>query len=171
MKAKLERIDTMLQTKLSVVKALDEQVLEICKTTDILKKVEDADEIESRVLDMRNLIPENRTKSFSKAKNISKNGAVNHEKLATTNEIHSPNLMEFQSRQTIQNLESQASLSPGTSSVVQQTSDLHGGNLLVEQSNILAHQNTASFGGGGVGGSNYSRSDLPKLGLPKFKEI
>ena len=41
---------------------------------------------------------------------------------------------------------------------------MHGGNLLVEQSSVPAHQNTSSFGG-----SNYSRSKLPKLVLPKFK--
>ena len=124
LKARLQTIDAMLQTKLTVVKALDEQVLELCETAEISKEVEDADEIESRVLDMRNLIAENRTKSLAKAKNTSKNGAVNHETLATTNEIQSPNLIEFESQQTIHNLETQASSSPGTSSVEQQTPDL-----------------------------------------------
>ena len=83
LKARLQTIDTMLQTKLTVVKALDEQVLELCKTTEISKEVEEADEIESCVLGMRNLIAENRTKSLLKAKNISKNGAVSHKTLAT----------------------------------------------------------------------------------------
>ena len=145
LKARLQTIDTMLQAKLTVVKTLDEQVLELCETAEISKEVDEADEIESRVLDMRNLIAENRTKFLLKAKSISTNGAVNHETSATTSvESEVP-------QQTLQNLESQATSSSGMSSVV-------------EQSNLPFHQNATS-----LGGSNYSRSKLPKLVLPKFK--
>ena len=148
----------MLQAKLTVVKTLDEQVLELCETAEISKEVDEADEIESRVLDMRNLIAENRTKFLLKAKNISTNGAVNHETSATASvESEVP-------QQTLQSLESQATSSSGMSSVVEQSSDSHGSNSLVEQSNLPVHQNATS-----LGGSNYSRSKLPKLVLPKFK--
>ena len=95
---------------------------------------------------MRNLIAKNRTKFLLKAKNISTNGAVNHETSATSVESEVP-------QQTLQNLESQATSSSGMSSVVEQSSDSHGSNLLVEQSNLPVHQNATS-----LGGSNYSRS-------------
>ena len=157
-KARLQTVDTMLQAKITVVKPLDEQVLELCENAEIVKEVDEADEIESRVLDMRNLIAENRKKSQSKARNTSTNVVVDHETsgiAGVESEVHQP---------TLQNLESQTTSSTGTSSVIEQSSDAHESNLLVEQSNLPVHQNAASSGG-----SNYSRSKLPKLVLPKFK--
>ena len=69
LKARLQTIDTMLREKLKIVKGLDEQILELCETTDTSKEVEEADDVVSRVLDMQHLIAENQTKFLSRAKN------------------------------------------------------------------------------------------------------
>ena len=42
LKARLQTIDTMLRETLKIVKGLDEQILELCETTNISKEVEEA---------------------------------------------------------------------------------------------------------------------------------
>ncbi len=161
LKARLQTIDTMLREKLKIVKGLDEQILELCETTDTSKEVEEADDVVSRVLDMQHLIAENQTKFLSRAKN--KDYTLNQQTSTTANvesEVQGLNTIESQQA-------TQASSNPGTSSVTEQLSNTQENNSFVEQSTW--HVSSINTINTSTGGSYISRPKLPKLVLPKFK--
>ena len=55
---RLETIAHLLETKLKLIKALDEEVVSTCGIEDIEREIEESDEIESRVLDIKRMIKE-----------------------------------------------------------------------------------------------------------------
>ena len=55
---RLETIAHLLKTKLKLIKALDEEVVSTCGIEDIEREIEESDEIESRVLDIKRMIKE-----------------------------------------------------------------------------------------------------------------
>ena len=55
---RLETIAHLLETKLKLIKALDEEVVSTCGIEDIEREIEEPDEIESRVLDIKRMIKE-----------------------------------------------------------------------------------------------------------------
>ena len=55
---RLETIAHLLEMKLLLIKALDEEVVSTCGIEDIEREIEESDEIESRVLDIKRMIKE-----------------------------------------------------------------------------------------------------------------
>ena len=49
---RLETLAHLLETKLKLIKALDENVISTCEVEDIEREIEESDGIESRVLDI-----------------------------------------------------------------------------------------------------------------------
>jgi hypothetical protein len=151
-KTRLQTIQTMLCEKWKILKELDEEVLPLCEVEEIMKEVEEADEIISRVLDVQIIIAEFRVKWEENATRLSEQGAVNVRTTSTNNT-------------TNETPQTNASEGYRISSFIEYRSSISQGQVQANQ-NIVEQSGQSN---GTSGWSSYCRPKLPKLVLSKFK--
>ena len=158
-KTRLQTIQTMLCEKWKILKELDEEVLPLCEVEEIMKEVEEADEIISRVLDVQIIIAEFRVKWEENVTRLSEKGAINVQTTSTnntTNETPQTNASEGELSQS-QDTEFQALLNTGHQFLKGKYKRIKTLLKVCWQSNRTS------------GWSSYCRPKLPKLVLSKFK--